>query len=463
MVGDGRTQYNAKDNYSPTPSRDELLILLHLAAKFDWDIVHIDEVRAFMNATYKGDTKVYAKFQGDEERYYEVLKAIYGLKSSPKDYNVEVRKRLEELSFEPLHMSPQLFVLRDRTNGSVIVIYDYVDDFVIMGNSVKALIDFIQLFREKVTTTEPIWNPAKLLGMELERDREKRIIKVTMKAKILQAATEFGVLENGIKHVPMPQSGYVVKLDELEAHKDGALLDHKGNALYMRIVGVLLWVIGVRLDSIFAVTYLTWFTRESRVHHLKMALYVLTYLYNSIDVPLVLGGTSKIKVQGSSDSSLGTGPKGRSISSHMMRLGDGAGAVIAKATASQTVFLNTFESELDSCGRAMKTFMFAENFLQALEIEQEQPDLAVDNFAMHEFVQGKSMAKGVRHMELRMWFIREQYKSGRLNLRWESGKKLEADYLTKLATRAEHLRFQYNIQGLALLEVECMDWRDFED
>lgn len=80
LVGDGRTQYRAGATYAATPSREELLIILHIAAVFGWPYVHVDEIRAFLNAKRSGTDRVFAKFRGDS-RYFEILGALYGLKT----------------------------------------------------------------------------------------------------------------------------------------------------------------------------------------------------------------------------------------------------------------------------------------------------------------------------------------------------------------------------------------------
>lgn len=455
LVGDGRTHYSAGSTYSPTPSREELLVILHTAAKYDWDIVHIDEVRAFLNATYKGDEPVYTKLRGDN-KYYEVVKALYGLKSSPRDYNAEVRAKLISLGFTPLLLSNQLYIFKDETDA-LVLIYDFVDDFVITGNNLESIKRFIERFRVVTNTTEPAYNPTKLLGMELERDREKRVIKVTMKSKIRELGEKYSLEKEKVRRVPIPMSQYLVKEydyeDSSKVTEDNArMLDRSGITKYMQIVGSLIWLTGVRIDIVFATTYLAWHTCAPRQHHLNMSVYVLSYLYNSVDVPLVLGGKGKLGVLTESDASLGTAPKGRSVLGQITRLGVGAGAVTAKATASTLTHCSSFEAELDACSRAMKSIQYISNILYELGIEQEQPVLYCDNEAMVNFVKGDSVAKGVRHMELRLWYTREQYKLGHCNLMWRSGKVIAADKLTKLADQEAQVAFRYNVQGLGLLD-----------
>ena len=74
-----------------------------------------------------------------------------------------------------------------------------------------------------------------------------------------------------------------------------------------------------------------------------------------------------------------------------------------------------------------------------------------DNKAMIEFVKGEGMAKGVRHMELRMWYTRNEYAKGKVDFNYMNGAEIPSDHLTKLGTVEEHRKFARSIQGLMLL------------
>ena len=67
LVCDGRTQYNHGNTYSATPSREELLILIHIIAVFDWEYAHVDENRAFLNSDKRPGGDVFTKFRGSKD------------------------------------------------------------------------------------------------------------------------------------------------------------------------------------------------------------------------------------------------------------------------------------------------------------------------------------------------------------------------------------------------------------
>jgi len=86
-----------------------------------------------------------------------------------------------------------------------------------------------------------------------------------------------------------------------------------------------------------------------------------------------------------------------------------------------------------------------------LTIPRKQARVRQDNEAMINFVKGNSMVKGARHMELRMYYTREEYQKGHVQMEHQSGKLLTADKLTKLGNVTEHRQFAADIQGLQLL------------
>ena len=142
----------------------------------------------------------------------------------------------------------------------------------------------------------------------------------------------------------MPVNGYVVRDHEIAALTDNKQrkLNQDEITVYMAIVGSLIWIQGVRLDIIFAVLYLSWFTKCPRHHHMDMAEYVIGYLNTTKDMPLVLGGDDTIEPIVDADASHGTGPNSGSISGELTRLNERFGAVSAnnKAKAQTSVKLS---------------------------------------------------------------------------------------------------------------------------
>ena len=453
LVANGKHHNQHGPTYSPTPSREELLVFLHICATLDCDYYHLDEKRAFLTATKKDDFVTLARIAGDPS-YYHILKALYGLKTSPHDYNAEVQERMHKLGYLRLHICSSIYYIYD--NGKLLLVYVYVDDYVFMGTDGTFTLAEITKFRTLFNTTEPDKNATRLLGMEIDRDRARKIITVRMQHKISELAERFPHAVKHPRNVPMPQSGYLVYDDDFANLPSAAstYLTQADQHLYMQIVGCLIWIEVIRPEIIFVVLYLSWFTHKPRQHHMNMSLYCIGYLYTTIDLPLVLGGISPLQLHGWADASLGTGPRRRSVIGEIATLGPSSGAIHAKATTSTSTCTSSFEAELDALSTILKTLLRLRNILKDLLPEfSSQGNIYSDNKALVDFVNTEQpMVKGVRHVEMRFWFTRDTLLKGQFVLTHMSGDQMPADHLTKLGNIQEHRKFTQQILGLTLLE-----------
>ena len=453
MCADGRRHTNVGATYSSTPTREEFLIVIYLVAVLNWHLLWLDENRAFLTAKRQDQRDLFARFPGDPD-YYKVMMALYGTKDASRDYQIKVIEILvDKLGFERLQFCNCLYVL--RRDGNVVIVLDHVDDFVFAGNDEAFINRMVSEFRKHANTCDPVVDAPLILGMEIVRNRENHTFEIRMESKIKELALRFKTeIGTRIRKVPMPVSGFLVRDYEIEALPDEQkrILGTDEITLYLSIVGALIWLQGVRLDIIFAVLYLSWNTKAPRQHHLDMAYYVIGYLKSTMNMPLVLGGDDPLRAQVFWDSSHGTGPKSRSITGQVNKLGFNSGAISAKASAQSTVKLSAFESELDGATTAIKSTNRIRNILFELGIiPDEIPIIYNDNQATLEFIRGNSVAKGVRHMELRMWYTRLEFQKSNVTAEYLKGVDTVADKCTKLGTYLEHVKFATNIQGLNLL------------
>jgi hypothetical protein len=165
-----------------------------------------------------------------------------------------------------------------------------------------------------------------------------------------------------------------------------------------------------------------------------------------------LGGEEPITITGYNDASLGKGTKGRSITGELVKLNEKAGSILSKSHNSTVVFTSVFEAELEAIARNVKHMKRISNVLHVLGIQRE-PKLVqyCDNKATVDFVLGESEAKGVRHMNLRLWYIRESFHMGEIDITHLEGKKMVADMLTKVGTVDQFKKFVKDIMGHELL------------
>ena len=137
-----------------------------------------------------------------------ILNAIYGLKTFSHEYQHTVPQRIAHLNFIRLHICSSIFnKYEDRKHC---LVYAYVDDFIFGGNDELHTLSQTAAFRALAYTTEPGKNYFSLLGMEIERDKDRRLIKVTMAKRIQELADTFPQSKSHHRTVPIPTSGYLV-------------------------------------------------------------------------------------------------------------------------------------------------------------------------------------------------------------------------------------------------------------
>ena len=332
-----------------------------------------------------------------------------------------------------------------------------------------------EVVRTGTNTTDPIWNPTEGLGMEFERDRVNRVICVRMSKKITELYERYHGDKQSHQSLPISIAQFLVRehefddLSDDEAYK-GVFLDKDGVNQYLAVVGSLLWIMGVRFDISFAVTYLTWSSHLPRVHHMEVALRVVDYLKTTVGEPLVLGGVSDLEIITYTDAALGIGPKYRSVIAEFTRLGSGAGAVNAKVMATDDVHLSSFETELDGTGQALeenekvmkkwnlegvtrsfKTSARVSNILEELDVKPKRRVIYGDNEKCIQFVKREVEGKNVRHANLRLWYLRQELSKQGVHYEWMSGPTLDVNAMTKPVKKDEIARLRWNVLGHALL------------
>jgi hypothetical protein len=175
---------------------------------------------------------------------------------------------------------------------------------------------------------------------------------------------------------------------------------------------------------------------------------------DTIDLPLVLGGTSPLSLFGWTDASLGTGPRRRSLLGNISALGPQSGTIQAKATTPTSTCLSSFEAELDGLTTMLKTLLRLRHIFRELLLDfPTQSQIFSDNEALVNFINSYTpFAKGVRHVEMRQYFTRDTFK-GEFKLGHNiKGTKIPADKLTKLGNVTEHQQFTRQIISLSLLD-----------
>lgn len=105
--------------YAPVIPIDVVRAILLIAAKEGWPIIHVDvDNAAFLNSEIRYE--IYLPAVQGMDGLYEILKEIYGLKTSAKSWYSTLATELNRLGFIPSEIDPCIFI---HENGTIIGVY----------------------------------------------------------------------------------------------------------------------------------------------------------------------------------------------------------------------------------------------------------------------------------------------------------------------------------------------------
>jgi hypothetical protein len=204
-----------------------------------------------------------------------LLKSLYGLKQSPRNWNHHLHGWLESNGWAQSPADPGVYLHGD---GYALVLY--VDDIIVGGPK----LDWIAKFKRDVQAVFKIKDLGAVswcLGMEVTRDRSKRSLVLTQHKYITDMLKQYNMTDSKAVGAPMA-TGTIVATT-------GALLED--NKPYQSLVGSLLYAaVATRPDIAQAVSKLARMMSKPEQQHWELAKRVLRYLKGTAQMGLHFSG-----------------------------------------------------------------------------------------------------------------------------------------------------------------------------
>ena len=119
------------DTFSPVVGLETIKAILALAVSQDWKIQQMDVKGAYLNGMLKEE--VYMRqpegFEDGTQHVCRLIKTLYGLKQSRREWNIELNGRLVKEGFRRLWSDPCAYVR--RTTEGIEIITVWVDDLLL--------------------------------------------------------------------------------------------------------------------------------------------------------------------------------------------------------------------------------------------------------------------------------------------------------------------------------------------
>ncbi|CAI7886741.1 unnamed protein product [Closterium sp. NIES-54] len=215
------------------------------AAIKGWVVKQMDVTTAFLNGVLEEEIFMVQPegFDDGSGRVLRLKKALYGLKQAPRQWYLKLRGVLEEIGFTPSTADHSLFMLGEGEQRRFMVVY--VDDILIFSPS-SDLVKEVMLKLQDKFKCKALGDVSFYLGLHIERDVEKRCMRVHQRKYVEALAANFAQSEGHVA-IPFPSGFKCVKGLEEES------IGEEERSRFHSLVGRLMYeAVNTRLDVAFA-------------------------------------------------------------------------------------------------------------------------------------------------------------------------------------------------------------------
>ena len=429
------------DVFNATPGDTATKIFLARQAKMQKEVLVIDIVSAFLHAGLKEDEKIFLRpprVCREPGVLWELQKAVYGLRRSPRDFGEFLVQVLAGLGYRRMKSNPCYF----KRNGSETLVH--IDDGMIGGDR-EDIEEILAKMREKVCVKVKGYLNEKteieFLG-KLYRKKYNQDgtfgYECRMKPETLDGIlTDLGLDETA--RAVTPSTTAMKPSSEFEKEMWDEPLDKESHYQYRRIVGKMRYGLAERQDVQNALLVASrrlatprlqdWLRLKRLGRYLAATAGTVTEI--RVDSEKTRAKETEIKVWTDTDFA-GDAETRRSVISVVLQI-DGA-TVHTHVRMQNVTATSSAESEFYGIGSGLVEGLGARSLVEELDGTAPTVKLLMDSDAARAIADRRGPGK-LKHMAVRHFWVQEVVSSGLATLRRTSSEENLADLGTKTLTR----------------------------
>ncbi|CAI7846443.1 unnamed protein product [Closterium sp. NIES-54] len=286
-----KAKVDYKELFAPVVKPTTLRTLLAGAAIKGWVVKQMDVTTAFLNGVLEEEIFMTQPegFEDGSGRVFNMKKALYGLKQASRQWYLKLRGVLEEIGFTPSTADHSLFMLGEGEQRSFMVVY--VDDILIFSPS-SDLVKEVMLKLQDKFKCKALGDVNFYLGLHIERDVEKRCMRVHQRKYLEALAANFGQSEGHVA-TPFPSGFKCVKGPEEES------VGEEERCCFHSLVGSLMHVAAnTRPDVAFATGQLARVVQCPNEEQVAAGMRVTKYLGQTPTVGLQFSAAARRRQKG---------------------------------------------------------------------------------------------------------------------------------------------------------------------
>ncbi|CAI7916163.1 unnamed protein product [Closterium sp. NIES-54] len=364
-------------------------------------------------------------FDDGSGRVLRLKKAFYGLKQAPRQWYLKLRGVLEEIGFTPSTADHSLFMLGEGEQRSFMVVY--VDDILIFSPS-SDLVKEVMLKLQDKFKCKALGDVSFYLGLHIERDVEKRCMRMHQRKYLEALAATFG---------QRPEEESVGEEERRRFHS---------------LVGSLMYAaVNTRPDVAFATGQLARVVQCPNEEQVAAGMRVAKYLGQTPTVGLQYSAAAQRRQKGVdgvepghlfltafSDASYASEPEDMtSVGGFICCVGGGPTAWESKKQVDQA--LSSVESEYMALFCAVREIVWQWRLLAELGEEQQGPTpLYCDSQGAIALAKNPVLHGLTKHMRVKWHWTRSMVAAGEVELHYVKTTGQPADMMTKRLVEQQH-------------------------
>ncbi|CAI7781673.1 unnamed protein product [Closterium sp. NIES-54] len=410
--------------FAPVVKPMTLRTVLADAAVKGWHVKQMDITTAFLNGILLEDIYM-AQPDGYEDgtsRVCKLKKAIYGLKQAPGCWYEKLEEVLLSGGFKTSQADHILFLLGE--GEQLLLLLVYVDDILLFSPSMEQIERTQKLLMDNFKC-KMLGDVHYYLGLQIERDVERRWLKVHQSHYISGVMERYGVTGGRTVMTPFP-AGFKLKK---AAEEDDVLEDEQRNEYQTLIGSVMYAAVHTRPDASFGVGQLARVVQRPTEEQLEVAKHLVRYLGSTASAGVQFSAGGQLKQTGADGVTPGTlklscftDTTWASEDEDQSSVGGfvcmvGGGPVSWRSKKQSEIAQTSGEAEYMAMYHAIKEIMLLRKVLEDMGAEQEGPTPPFSDSEAAIGMDNNPILNGLnKHMKINWHWVRQMVKEGIVEL-----------------------------------------------
>ena len=452
LVAKGYSQQPGVDfeeTFAPVAKLQSIRVVLALAVQENFEIHQMDVKTAFLNGDL--DEEIYmvqppGYVSMFKKEVCRLNKSLYGLKQSPRCWNIKIHEFLIEEQFKQNPLEHCIYMF--QCSEYILIVVVYVDDLLITGNSITRVEQFKIKLSQRFEMSD-LGELSYFLGMEFKRDRETRRMHITQQKYTLEMLEKYNMVDSKPLSTPQDMS---VKLSKTMSPATAEEIEEMSSVPYRNAVGSLIYLmVATRPDIATAVGECSRFMESPGRQHWTAVKRIFKYLKGTWNYGLVYEANDEKAIVGYSDADwAGCIDDRKSVSGYVFQMCKGSVTWCCKKQA--TVALSTTEAEYMALAACFQEALWLKQLLEHLPVSQREICIKEDNQSTIAIAKNPVQHSRTKHIDIKYHFIRDEVRKKQFQFEYCASENMVADVLTKPLGRERFMKLR------ELLGVKCAEF-----